>query len=261
MPQMSVHGSSPPRTSQTGDEVNPLLSDLFTPPADSLLVVCFSHDSLGIADSFSIGISDNFGIEGSSLAWTEHVSRDFDEGLAGGTSKIWTARTIQSIEGQISVLVTTAPVDPGRTRSIKVYVLTGLEVDGVPIAETTPDNEGSSTTNNLTTTSLTPDSDGLLICVSTDWNALGDFEASSDLTQETTTYTGLISVCSGYKSVFAGVPVTANLNAAGTSSAHHKWCQILVRHNNIILPSRDEDLLEFPKEKLHELSHIYPLTR
>jgi hypothetical protein len=120
--------------------------------------------------------------------------------------------------------------------SAKCYVLTGVDVDGTPVDSVTANNEGGSTTNNLTTTSVTPGATGLLIAADTDWQALGSFEASSDLTQDTTTFAGLVSVCDGYKVCTSGVGVTGNLNAAGSSAAQHKWCQIVVREGYVAPP-------------------------
>lgn len=162
------------------------------------------------------------------LTWTEQVTRTIDESIDGGAASIWTARTTSSTARTVDWVPTWSGVGAQRL-SAKLYVLTGVDVDGTPVDTVGANNEGGSTTNNLTTSSITPGANGFLICADTDWNQLGVFDSSSDLTQDTADYTGQISVCSGYKTTLSGVGVTGNLNAAGSSAARHKWCQITVR--------------------------------
>jgi hypothetical protein len=206
-----------------------IVSASFTAPADALLVLCANVDSTsGTQPTNPVTASDSGG-----LTWTTQVRRDPNESTNGSGSAIFTARTVSSVSRTVTLTIPTDGVagdgwGTGRG-SAKLYVLTGVDVDGTPVDTVTADNEGFSATNSMTTTAITAGANGLLVCNTTEWNALGSFQASSDLTQDTADYAGQVSVCSGYKAVTSGASVTGNLNAAGSSAAHHKWCQIVVR--------------------------------
>ena len=223
---IAVDASTPARWAADLANNGTQASASFTAPADALLVACISFDG----DSVALHGGPTFADSGG-LTWTQQVIRTNSETTAGGGSAIYTARTTSSVARTATLGRDGAGSDSATQKqySCKLYVLTGVDVDGTPVDTVGASNEGGSNTNNLTTSSVTPGANGLLICCDTDWNALGAYEASSDLTQDTTTYTGEISVCSGYKTCTSGVGVTGNLNAAGTSAAQHKWCQITVR--------------------------------
>lgn len=223
---IAVDASSPARWSGQITPNNVITSAPFTAPANSLLVVCANYDSDGSPGQNVTGSCEDSG----GLAWTERVRRDNNETTAGGMSVIFTAPQVTSASRTVSVRWTAgANGSPPKQMSAVCYVLTGVDLSGTPVDAVGANNEGGSGTNNLTTSSVTPGANGLLIACDTEWNARGSFEGSSDLTQNTTTFAGLMSVCSGYKAVSSGVAATANLNAAGTSAAQHKWCQIVVR--------------------------------
>jgi hypothetical protein len=112
--------------------------------------------------------------------------------------------------------------------SAKVYVVTGQHA-----TQAWTNAEGSSATNNLTTTSLTTTANGsLLFAVGTEWNALGaggSGPTSSDLTYDSASYSGAVDAISGYKAVTtSGTAATANLDAAGASAAVWNYCLLEV---------------------------------
>jgi hypothetical protein len=222
---IAVDGSSPARWAGATASGTGTTSASFTAPTDALLVACVSFDGdAATFGTFTYAFSDSGG-----LTWTQRVARTNAETTDGGASMIYTARTTSSV----SRTATFTPTWTGNPsfllrRSVKLYALTGVDVDGTPVDTVTASNEGGSATNNLTTTSITPGANGLLIACDTDWFTLGVF-TSSDLTIDTADYAGAISVCSGYKTCTSGVGVTANLNAGGTATAQHKWTQIVVR--------------------------------
>jgi len=226
-PPVAVDASTPIRWTKAfsgGSTPDSMASAAFTAPANSFLVVCVCYDGQNDAAWSAYGINDT-----GSLGWTERVKRSWSETTAGGMSVIWTARTVSAVSRTISV---TGTGETGSTRvSAKVYVLTGVDVDGTPVDTVSASNEGGSTTNSINTTSVTPTADGLLIVCDTDWAAGNgaDFQASSDLTQDTAFYTGEISALSGYRTCTSGVGITGNLNAGGGAAVQHKWCQIIVR--------------------------------
>jgi hypothetical protein len=220
---IAVDGSSPARWT----DVNTLAaafaeSASFTAPANALLVVCVEADCVdGTDDTFTV--TDSGG-----LTWTKRVERDGGESATGGYSGIHTARTTSAVARTVRATRTEATAFSGRI-SATCRVLTGADVDGTPFDAVTGSNEGGSTTNNLTTTSVTPGANGLLIVADCDFSASGAFEASSNLTQDTTTYATAVSVCDGYRTCTSGVALTANLNAFGSGGVAHKWCQLIVR--------------------------------
>jgi hypothetical protein len=199
------------------------VSGSFT-PANTTLLVCFvEYDTHPAGDS---GIT--YTPSGGGLSWTQRVERTGIETATAGGSAIWTAPV--STGASMTITVTRGGGTAGGTGrvSARALVLAGYD-QATPVDTVTASNEGGSGTNNLTTTSVTPGATGLLCAADTEWNALGAFEASSDLTQDTAHYAGAVSVSDGYKTCTNGVGVTANLNAAGTGTPQHKWCQIVVR--------------------------------
>lgn len=216
---IAVDGSTPIRFATTGSQSS-FTSASFTAPANALLVACINSD--GVSPDPTITATDT-----GSLTWTNRVIRQFSESTSGGYSAIATARTTSSTSRTVTVTNATG----ARQMSGKVYVLTGVDVDGTPLDSVTASNEGGTGTNNATTTSITPGANGLLIVCDTDFNELGAFETSSDLTGETADYAGTISVFSGYKAATSGVGITGNMNAAGSATAQHKWTQLIVRES------------------------------
>jgi hypothetical protein len=107
--------------------------------------------------------------------------------------------------------------------SIKVYPVTnpgGTQ----PGAQT----EDDSTTNNLTTAALVPQTSGLGFAVGTDWTVPG-VAVSSDLTVDAVNNTNTIASVSGYKNLTAGLAATANLDAAGTAASEWQYLWFEVR--------------------------------
>ena len=225
---VAVDGSTPARWAAAVAVLGgTATSASFTAPTDALLIACVNADGADDTEGGTVAFSDSGG-----LTWTTRVMRGYSETAAGGYSGIFTARTTSSV-ARTATVTRNGGIGAAKRFSVKLYVLTGVDVDGTPVDTVGASNEGGSATNNLTTSSITPGANGLLVCADTDWNALGAYAASSDLTQDTAHYTGEISVCSGYKTCTSGVGVTGNLNAAGTSAAQHKWCQVTVRESAV----------------------------
>lgn len=221
---IAVDASSPIRwTGTILDNGSSITSASFTAPANSFLVVFVEYDA-GAGNDWILSASDS-----STLTWTKQVERSGTETTSGGGCVIFTAVAASSTARTISIARADDPDGGTKRLSAKCYVVTGADISGTVIDTVGANNEGGSGTNNLTTTSLTPGADGILFAGSCEWNALGAFEASSNLTQDTANYSGEISVCDGYRTVSNGVGATANLNAAGSGTAQHKWCQIIVR--------------------------------
>lgn len=220
-----VDASSPVRFNVLGTPSFTATSASFTAPANSLIVATVQLNGSGDAGAAVFSVTST-----PSLTWTERVTRQDNEATLGATSSIWTAPQVTSASRTVTITWTSGAANsPPRRASGKVYVITGADLAGTPVDAVTGANESGSGTNNYTTPSLTPGADGLLIVSDAEWNALGAFEASSDLTQDTAHHAGEMSVCSGYKACLSGVAVTANLNAAGAGTPQHKVTQIIVR--------------------------------
>lgn len=200
-----------------------LNSASFTAPANSFLVLCINMDGTSSQASAAPTVADS-----GSLTWTKQKEILWGTTLNGGYSAIWTA--IQTTSAARTVNISNPGANQNLRTSGKVYVFTGVDIAGTPVDTTGTNNAGASATNNLTTSSVTPGADGVLVVCDTEWNELG-VETSSDLNIgfDTADYAGQISVASGAKACSNGVAVTGNLNAGGTAAAQHKWTQIVVR--------------------------------
>lgn len=221
---IALDASTPIRFSGTGATI---VSAAFTAPTDATLVCCIQFDST-TANSSLQGISDSGG-----LSWTTPVARLGTETTTGGTSQISYAFTVSAVSR--TVTVTRAGASATNRCSATVFVFSGADTAGTLIDSITANNEGGSGTNNLTTTSLTPGANGVLIVSGTEWNALGactssdlkgiDSVAGSDHAE----YAGAMDVIAGWKTCTSGAGVSGNLDASGAGGAQWKWCQIILR--------------------------------
>lgn len=232
-----VDASSPPRVSATvaPGNLGPTTAS-FTAPADSLLLAHVTLEATSNVGS-DLEVTDTGG-----LTWSLLVSRDQSETIDGGYSAWWMAIAPSAASRTVSV-DWSGPGGRGGTSgnnrpiSLKVYVVTGADVDGTPVDTVTSANEGSSTVNSMTTTSVTPGANGLLFVGDFNYASLGGHQASSDLTQEAIEQDSTVwdsggytlDIMSGYKAVSSGVAATGNINAGGTGTAQHEWVQVVVR--------------------------------
>lgn len=225
---VAVDASTPAIASANPSVNQSITTASFTPPNNSLLVAAVlmeATSAVGPGWAFSGGGS-----------WTNQVDHDWDEAFGNSFIAIATQYVPTGGAGTVSW---TRPNNTGggngiRTARLKVWVLTGVD-SGTPVDSIGANNEGGSTTNNLTTSSLTAGANGLLMVAAA--NAVGTGAGgttSSDLTADFPQYTGqfagqLFDGVFGYKAVTSGATVNANLNAQGTGSVEHDYCQIIVR--------------------------------
>lgn len=217
--------NSPARVAAASNSGTGLVTASFTAASGAFLVAIAHLDGTSVQlGTVTRTISDSGG-----LTWTEQVVRLHSESTDGGLVGIYTAITVSAVARTVTWNPTwTTGTSTNRRKSLKVYAVDGVDIAGTPVDTVGAGNEGGSSTNNLTTTSITPGATGLLFCGDTEFNQLGVL-TSSDLTIDTADYAGEISVASGYKTSSSGVGVTGNLNAGGASSAQHKWVQVTVR--------------------------------
>lgn len=230
----AVDASSPVRWNSVSASNTNTDSASFTAPANSFLVLCAEFDGdFGVALGLGTQTVTVSLATGSALTWTQQVARTWSEGTDGGSAYIITAPAVTSEARVVRVNSTwTANTGSAARRSMRLYVVTGADIDGTPVDTVTANNEGTSTTNNLTTTAITPSSNGLGFGAACDWTAGGgaSYEAPSDgSTQDTAWYSGQVSVVDGWRVATSGVAWTINFNAGGAAAAQHKWGQIIVR--------------------------------
>lgn len=210
---IAIDGSSPVRFAGTPANGVDITSASFTPPNDSVLVVCVNADS----DSNNITTS----VSGGSLTWTQRIERDKgDVGAEQGHASIWTAVVGTGASMTVSVRRTAGNGATNRI-SAKVYVVTGADTT----APTGATGENSSTTNNITPNAYvsTANNSRGFGCA-TDWNQLGT-PTSTD-TEDGADYSGEISVISLFKAAdtaTSGTTVTMNFDAGGAGAAAWNW--------------------------------------
>ena len=140
---------------------------------------------------------------GAICAWYTHLAADF------------TTRTVTLTRGSAD----------SDTPALKVYILTDHDSADILGASTST----TSTTENLTSASITPETSGVGFGHGVDWTQSGN-PTSSDLTNTSVINSaGNISGIWGYKNLTAAVGATANFNAAGTPSPgnwRYAWFEI-----------------------------------
>lgn len=211
-----VDASTPVAVSGNAD---PWTTASFSPPADSLLVVCVMADG-----------TTNHTITPSStgppaLTFTERARRNAGEsGAQNGLAVVYTAPVTSS--GSRTVSVTTSAGDTQDNGGVKVWVLTGANI----VTPVGASGEGSSTTNNITPTVLTTTTDGsLVIGCGEEWNALGTPTSTDEATNAAINVSGLLSGIAPRKAsvtAASGTAVTLNFDAAGSAAAAWNWCAV-----------------------------------
>jgi hypothetical protein len=189
---------------------NPATSGSFTPPNNSIILLCVVADT-------STGVDLAMAVSGGSLTWTNQVERDGGEDNGGHTS-IWTAPVTT---GASMTITATASGGPALSTTAKPYLITGQHAS--PIGT---NSEGSSTTNAITPALATTTGAGRWFYVGVDWNALG--APTSTDTEDAGHFAGLISFLSAYKASDHAVSqnLNASLDASGAGAADWNWCAL-----------------------------------
>ena len=224
---VALDASSPIRFTGTPIAGGSITSASFTAPTDAILAVAVQYDGASVAAVGTVSASDTGG-----LSWSG-VERDAGEGSGGGGAALYWARTPSS--GSRTVSITRTGGSGGATRfSATCYVYTGADVNGTPVDSITANNEGGSTTNSISTTSVTPTGNGALVVSGTDWSASGACTSSDLLGLDSVVgsghaeYAGAIDVIDGWKACNEAVGVTGNLDAFGAGAVTWKWVQIVI---------------------------------
>jgi hypothetical protein len=232
---IAVDASSPARATLSGDctltGVSTITTSTFDPPANSVIVVTIQADSdTSVGHTFPSQVANN----GAALTWTQIAQEDFTAGGGSGNGGIASAFYTTLLGARTGMTITASLGGNGLTQkcsiSTKVYVLTGANTVS-PLGHST---QGSSVTNNLTTTSFTSTVDNSLgFVAANEWSGLGT-PSSSDTTNDPFTITtpAADSGISGYKTIStANSTVTFNLDAFGTANAAWNWVSFEIKPN------------------------------
>jgi len=210
------------RVTATDADTAAVTTATFNAPANSMIIAAVNTNSNG--RNVSITMSNN----GAALTWYNIAERDEgDNANDDGHASAWFATTTDARSGlTVTATISNHLASAADFPSIKVYIVTGANFDD-PIGATA--ENGSITTNNLTTTAYTStaaNSRGFAVC--TDWAALGTPEDGTDVDTSDARFNiaGVISGLSAYKSTdtaTVGSSVTLNCNAFGSSNADWNW--------------------------------------
>lgn len=158
--------------------------------------------------------------DGAALTWTNIVNAG---GADTGSVACWYTH-LTADRTDLTVTVTRGDAN-GDSPSLKIYLCDGHDTADILGASTT----AASTTENLTSASITPETSGMGFGVGTDWTQSG-LPTSSDLTNVSTFDTaGDISGISGYKALTAAVGATANFDAVGTPAGNWRYAWFEIR--------------------------------
>lgn len=213
-----------PRITTTLTATTSVTTDAFAVDTGTTLLVTVSGNQSSAGTAATWTITDN---QGTHLTYTEVARRSSPEGATRTAVIAWTA-PVTTFAYPFTITVTLTGGTNGGP-SIKVYPLTGV---GTPVigAQT----EGDSTSNVLTTASVTPQTSGLGFIVASEWTAVGT-PTSADLTLDGFVNSSTIAGGSGFKSLTSGVGATGTLDGAGTGAAEWQYLWFEVRAGSITL--------------------------
>lgn len=157
--------------------------------------------------------------DGTALSWTTVVNAGAAD--TGTVAAFYTHLAADRTD--LSVTITRGDINSD-SPCVKAWLLTDHDAADILGAATNT----TSTTENLTSASITPETSGVGFGVGTDYTQSGT-PTSSDLTNVTTfDISGDISAIHGYKALSAGVGATANFNANGTPTGawRYAWFEI-----------------------------------
>jgi hypothetical protein len=206
------------------DLAEPITTGTFNVAAGDLVVVIAHFDESGDVTGGLTGVTvtDN---QGPNLTWNLIIQRGAE--LGGGNDAgyvgAWWAYSAGAITGLTVTLDAAGDIGTGDC-AVKVMLFSGDVSSTDPVGAST---SGDWLTDPQTATSITPETSGVGICAASDWNAASHITTSSDLTLTSYAITsGNMDLCSGYKTLSAGVGATANLNAAAGVDGNYIWFEI-----------------------------------
>jgi hypothetical protein len=235
---LAVDASSPARAS--GANTNGTLTITtasFTPPAGSVLVATVQSNDRNAGAGATGAVTNS----GTALTWTKVAERNIlDSGGNSGYAGLFVA--VQPTSVAMTATFTLTPGTGGsatvNTPTIKLYVVTGADTT-TPVGGSA---EGSSTTNNLTTTAFTTvGASSLGFVSSTAWIDTGvGAPTSADCTYDAFDGVGgSIDALSGYKTLgTAGSSATFNLDDVGTAAGAWNWVSVEIKAAPVVPSGR-----------------------
>lgn len=207
---------------------NSITSGSFTPPNNSIIVLCIDADWSTAAS----GTDRAFSVAGGGLTWNSRA----DSGQNNGGAAIWTAPVTSGASMTIQVTMTGQATN--YTTTAKAYQVTGQHAS--PIGNST---SGGSTTNSISP-SITAAGAGRLFGAGTEWNALG--APTSTDTEDAAHFAGLISVMSAFKAadhVSGSQSINFDASGAGAADWRYALLEILADTGGGVTPSGRMGLL------------------
>jgi hypothetical protein len=121
---LAIDGSTPAAKQQSDGTIANVVSDSFTPPDASLLLVCWSSNSHGSTNPSAPGITDSLGahLTYNLIGWRSHA--DAAPVVAGQTAMWWAWVTTSAA---MTVTVTSGAATTYRASELQVIVITGAD--------------------------------------------------------------------------------------------------------------------------------------
>ncbi len=216
---LAIDPSSPARV---GGNATTAATAGFTPPAQSTLVA-IAHANSDTTGTVTCVITNSV----TGLTWEQTGAANFADGQPGGVF-IAVAKCPNSITNTAVTATTTNnnSVAGDRYTSLRVFVVTGADQTDPTGAA----NEGTSTTNNLTTGAfVTTRANSMGFCGGTDWVAVAGTVVSSDMGSNGNGFSvdAVLNGYGGWKQLAgSGVSTTFNLDAPGTTGSQWTWTSV-----------------------------------
>jgi hypothetical protein len=213
---IAIDASSPARFAGTPATNVDITSASFTPPNNSVLVVCISADTQSATNPLTFSVSDSIG---GTTGWSSKIHQVGTTGI-GGNSAIWTKSIASGASMTVSVR-RTGGFGGSNQLSVKCYVVTGADTT-TPTGAT---GSGTSTTINITPnayTSTVNNSRGF--GCATDWSPENTPISTDE--EDAVEHVGNIGAISLYKAAdtaSSGSTVTVNFNADTGATPQWTW--------------------------------------
>lgn len=218
---IAIDASSPARVAGTPATNVDITSASFTPPNNSILVVCVSADTQGTG-ALVFSVRDSID---TTTGWTSRVHQN-PSGSIGGACAIWTKAITTGQAMTVSVRRTSGSGGTNRL-SMKVYVVTGGDTSS-PAGNT---GQGTSTTINITPNAYTSSvNNSRGFGCATDWSP--EQAPTSTDEEDAAFYSGHIGAISLYKAAdtaSSGSTVTVNFNAGTGATPQWTWVALEIK--------------------------------
>lgn len=218
---IALDGSTPAGVSQTNGATTTVVSNSFSPPAGSVLVVSWVGNT-AIGNPSAPSISNTGGLTFTQQNWRSSA----DSGGAHGQAAIWTA-VAASAPGSMTVTVTTGSGSGDRHARLQVEVFSGVD-NGSPVAATNEGTDSGGALDNLSYTSSVANSVG--VAAVSDW----DVTSTTFTAAAGTTVDDSASVASSINAATlrqttpttSGSTITLGLTSPTSTNWNYAWVEL-----------------------------------